>query len=88
MIQLSLKVIPNASKDEVVGFVGESLKVKVRAHREKGKANKAVIQLLCKVLNIPKNSIVIVSGVTSSIKIIEIENVSKELIGALLGAKH
>ena len=86
MIQLSLKVIPNASKDEVVGFVGESLKV--RAHREKGKANKAIIQLLCKVLNIPKNSIVIVSGVTSSIKIIEIENVSKELIGALLGAKH
>ena len=87
MIQLSHKVIPNASKDEVVGFVGESLKVKVRAHREKGKANKAVIQLLCKVLNIPKNSIVIVSGVTSSIKIIEIENVSKEPIGALLGAK-
>ena len=87
MIQLSLKVIPSASKDEVVGFIGESLKVKVRAHREKGKANKAVIQLLCKVLNIPKNSIVIVSGVTSSIKIIEIENVSKEPIGALLGAK-
>jgi uncharacterized protein (TIGR00251 family) len=85
LIQLSLKVIPNASKDEVVGFVGESLKV--RAHREKGKANKAIIQLLCKVLNIPKNSIVIVSGVTSSIKIIEIENVSKEPIGALLGAK-
>lgn len=87
MIQLSLKVIPNASKDEVVGFVGESLKVKVRAHREKGKANKAVIQLLCKVLNIPKNSIVIVSGVTSSIKIIEIENVDQESIGTLLGAK-
>lgn len=87
MIQLSLKVIPNASKDEVVGFVGESLKVKVRAHREKGKANKAVIQLLCKVLNIPKNSIVIVSGATSSIKIIEIENVDQESIGTLLGAK-
>jgi len=87
LIQLSLKVIPNASKDEVVGFIGESLKVKVRAHREKGKANKAVIQLLCKVLNIPKNSIVIVSGATSSIKIIEIENVDQESIGTLLGAK-
>ena len=83
MIRLSLKVIANASKDEVVGFIGDSLKVKVQSHREKGKANKAVVQLLCKVLNIPKNSIVIVSGTTSSNKIVDVSNVTQETIDSL-----
>lgn len=88
MIRLSLKVIPNASIDEVAGYIGNALKVKVRAQPEKGKANKAVIQLLFKTLNIPKNSVVVVFGATSSNKIVEISNTTQKAIGALLGVKN
>lgn len=88
MIRLSLKVISNASKDEVVGLIGDSLKVKVRAQPEKGKANKAVIQLLCTALDAPKNSIVVVSGATSSNKIVEVSNVTQQSIDVLLRTQH
>lgn len=88
MIRLSLKVIPNASIDEVAGYIGNALKVKVRAQPEKGKASKAVIQLICKTLNIPKSGVVVVFGATSSNKIVEISNTTQKAIDALLGVKN
>ena len=88
MIRLSLKVIPNASIDEVAGYIGNALKVKVRVQPEKGKASKAVIQLICKTLNIPKSVVVVVFGATSSNKIVEISNTTQKAIDALLGVKN
>lgn len=40
MGRLSLKLVPGSSRDEVVGWLGDSLKVKVKAPPEKGRANK------------------------------------------------
>ncbi len=42
MGRLSLKVVPGSSRDEIVGWLGDSLKVKVKAPPEKGRANEAV----------------------------------------------
>ena len=52
--------------------MGEQLRIKVKAPPEKGKANKAVINLLEKALKLDKGSIEITSGATSSRKTIEI----------------
>lgn len=62
MERLSLRVIPNAPRDEVIGFENAVLKVRVRAIPENGKANKAVIQLLSKASGSPRSSIEIVVG--------------------------
>jgi len=71
--QLQLKVVPGASRDEITGWLGEALKVKVSAPPEKGKANRAVLKLLAKLLGVSKSSITIVSGETSQQKVLEIE---------------
>jgi len=42
MGRLSLKVVPGSSRDEIVGWLGDSLKVKVMSPPEKGHANEAV----------------------------------------------
>lgn len=71
-MKLHIKVIPSSSKDCIAGWLEDTLKVKVKAPAEKGKANKAVIKVLEKELKLEKGSISIKSGTTSGRKIIEI----------------
>ena len=50
-MKFTVKVIPNASRDQLVGWFGETdqqLKIKVAAQPERGKANQAVKKLLAK----------------------------------------
>lgn len=71
-MKLHIKVIPSSSKDCIAGWLGDTLKVKVKAPAEKGKANKAVIKVLQKSLGLPVGAIDITRGATSAIKTIDI----------------
>jgi len=42
MGRLNLKVVPGSSRDEIVGWLGDSLKLKVTAPPEEGRANEVV----------------------------------------------
>ena len=75
-IKLSVKVVPGASQDKIVGWLGESLKIRVRAQPEKGKANTAVLALLASGLSLPAKNLSVCSGHTSSNKVIEILEIS------------
>ena len=44
--EIALKVVPGASRSEVVGPLGNRLKVRVAAPAEGGQANRAVVRLL------------------------------------------
>ena len=46
-IEIDLKVVPGAARSEVVGPLGDRLKVRVAAPPEGGRANRAVVELLC-----------------------------------------
>lgn len=59
--------------DCIAGWLEDTLKVKVKAPAEKGKANKAVIKVLEKELKLAKGTIHISRGSTSSRKIIELK---------------
>ncbi len=72
-VRLLLKVIPKSSKDRVVGWVGDRLKVQVTAPPERGKANEAVIGVLAGALGVPRNRVRIVSGETAPLKTVEID---------------
>jgi hypothetical protein len=85
-MKLQIKVIPSSSKDCIAGWLEDTLKVKVKAPPEKGKANKAVIKTLEKSLDLPKGSITISSGTTSTRKIIEINGVDENSINKKLSA--
>ena len=85
-MKLQIKVIPSSSKDCIAGWLDDSLKIKVRAPPDKGKANKAVIKVLEKNLGLPRGSISISSGTTSSRKVIEIDCEDDNIIHQKLAA--
>lgn len=71
---LRIKVIPKASRDEVAGTMDDgTLKVKVTAIPEKGKANAAVCAVLAKHFQVPKSCVEVVSGHTSSLKQVRVD---------------
>lgn len=72
---VDVRVHPGAKKNEVTQEDGV-LKVSVSAAPEKGKANKAVIELLSKTLKIKRSQIEIISGETSSNKRIFLDGVT------------
>ena len=72
-MDVKVKVIPKASKNAIVGFDGDVLKVKLTTVPEKGLANKALIDLLSKTFKIPKSAITILKGESSSSKILRID---------------
>ena len=72
-LTLALKVVPKASRDEVVGVQEDgSLKVKVTAAPERGRANAAVCELLAEVFGVPKRNVEILRGDTSTSKLVRI----------------
>jgi uncharacterized protein len=65
-IEIALKVVPGASRSEVVGPLGGRLKLKVAAPPERGRANDAAIRLLREWLGV--HDVEIVAGLGSSVK--------------------
>ena len=67
---VSIKISPNAKKNEIVKDENGAIKIKITAQPVDGKANKALIEFLSKQFKIPKTSIEIVKGETSKDKTI------------------
>ncbi len=63
--RLRLRVKAGARRDTIVGAHGGALKVSVAAPPERGKANRAVLELLAGALGLPPSSLALVSGETS-----------------------
>jgi uncharacterized protein (TIGR00251 family) len=73
-VTLRVKVTPRSPKSEIAGQLADgTLKVKLAAVPEKGKANDALIDLLAKHYNVPRSKIEILSGHTSPLKLVRIE---------------
>jgi len=72
-MKLKVKVIAGSSQDKVIGYVGELLKLKVKAQARSGKANQAIINLLASEFNVSKNDVTLMSGLTSNIKVVDIK---------------
>jgi len=80
---VEVRVQPKASSNRIAGLHGGALKLAVTAAPEGGKANKAVIELLAKRLDIKKRNLEIVSGHTSRTKTLKITNCDRQKIQAL-----
>lgn len=83
--QLKVRAVPNAKKTQVVGFLGDAVKIKVQAVPEGGRANKELEEFLAKSLSLPRKNVAVRVGETSRDKLIRIEGVSREQTLKLLG---
>jgi len=71
-IRLAVQITPNAKKTEVIGVLGDTLKLKLQAQPIEGKANEALIKFLAKTLSVPRSALTITHGQTSKKKLIEV----------------
>ena len=83
-VVIAVRLTPKASVNKIEGWHKSDddktyLKARVRALPDKGKANKALIDLLAKNLGITKNKLKLVSGSKYRLKMIEVED-NRELI--------
>lgn len=72
-MMLAVKVTPNASKNQIVGWEGDVLKVRIKGVPEKGKVNEELVEFLADQLGVSKSQITIVAGHTSRQKRLKIE---------------
>lgn len=71
-MRISVRVIPNAGHDEIVGWQEGVLKIKLQAVPEDGKANKALCALLAKRTRCHRREVRIVSGEKNRNKVVEL----------------
>jgi len=87
-IKLAIKAIPGSSRNGVAGWLGETLKVRVTAPAERGKANEAIELVIAEALGISSACVHVVAGKASPRKVVEIAGLSDEEIHRRLQGAH
>lgn len=77
---LLLKVAAGSNREEIGGAVGDRLRVRVRAVAEKGRANRAVVELLEQALDLPSGAAEIVAGPADSRKTVLVRGMDAETL--------
>ena len=72
-VQFTVRIVPSAAQSQISEILDdESIKIRIAAPAEKGKANEELIKLLSREFGILKQSITIISGAQSKHKLIRI----------------
>ena len=74
---LRVRVQPNATRTEVVGWRGGALRVRTTAPPVAGKANRAAVDVLARSLGIPRTGVIVVRGHGSRDKVMEIVGIDE-----------
>lgn len=71
-VRVSVQVLPNAKKTEVIGLFDGALKIRLKAQPIEGQANEELIRYIAAQIKLPKKQISVVRGLTSRSKVVEI----------------
>lgn len=85
-IRVALKVVPGSTREGIAGWLGDALKVRVRAPAEAGRANAAVVRVVAEALGLPAGAVRITSGASSPKKTLEIDGLDLETLRARVDA--
>lgn len=81
-----MKVVPGSTREGIAGWLGEALKIRVRAPAEAGRANAAVVRVVAEALGLSPESVRIASGGASPKKILEIDGLEAAALRARIDA--
>lgn len=87
-MRIAVHVTPKSSRDEVAGWRGGELSIRVTAPPEAGKANGAACAVVAAALGVPKGAVRVVRGETSRHKQLEIDGVGEAETRAAFGEPH
>ena len=80
IFKIPVKISANARKNEIVGWQGERLKIKIKAPAVDGKANAALLKFLAELAGVHQNEITIVHGETSTTKLLAFHSIDPSAI--------
>ena len=84
-IRIAVKAVPGSRKDQIVGLLGDRLKIKVAAAPEDGKANAAICSLLAASLGVKVRDVNVVSGHAHAEKTIGVVGIACDEAKSWLG---
>jgi uncharacterized protein len=84
-VVLPVRAQPGARANAIRGVQNGALKVAVTQVAEKGKANKAILELLCRSLGLKRSQVELMTGDTAAHKRILVRGVSVEDLAARIG---
>jgi uncharacterized protein (TIGR00251 family) len=84
-LTFTVRVVPRASKSEIVGELDGNLKVRISAPPVDGAANAELTKVLAKAFGVAKSAVEIIAGETSKTKRIRIFGVAAEQLQNLAG---
>ena len=83
-IVFRIRVIPRASRSEVVGIQGDALKLRLNAPPVEGKANEECIRLIAEILGVKKARVTIIAGHSARTKTVAVEGIGAGAVAAIL----
>jgi len=81
---LSLRVQPRASRNAVIGWTGDTLKIRLTAPPVEGAANAACLAFLADLLDLPRARVVLLRGERSRDKVVQITGLTRGEVRARL----
>jgi len=81
-----VRVSPGARREGVLGLYGTRLKLAVAAPPDKGRANRAVEDLLARLLGVRPQDVTVVKGGTSRDKVLRVHGVTVQAVERLASA--
>lgn len=83
--RLKVRLQPRASRNEVVGWQDDVLRVRLTAPPVEGAANKALTDFIAETLGVRRGDVRLVSGQKSRDKVLEIDRLSEDELRRKLG---
>jgi uncharacterized protein (TIGR00251 family) len=84
--RIELTVSPGAARSELVGRHGDGWRARVAAPPERGRANRALVELLVEALGVPRDAVTVVAGKTARRKVVDVDGLDAAEIDRRLEA--
>jgi uncharacterized protein YggU (UPF0235/DUF167 family) len=85
MARFTVKVHPRARRSALTGRLGECWKLDLAAPPADGRANDECVRFLADLARVSRSRVRIITGLTSRIKVVEIEGITLEQFSSLAG---
>jgi uncharacterized protein (TIGR00251 family) len=73
MARVAITVSPGASRTELVGRHGDGWRARVAAPPERGRANRALVELVAELAGVPRDRVAVVAGASGRRKVVEVD---------------
>ncbi|HET9466605.1 MAG TPA: DUF167 family protein [Gemmatimonadales bacterium] len=77
-VRLRIRVQPRASRTEVAGLHGDTLRVRLSAPPVDGAANEALLRFLAERLSVRRSAVQLISGATGRSKLVSVAGIDLE----------